>query len=149
MKPLTITADEVGALTGLKFPRWQNFVALYASGMGILAASMQAGYKSPDQPRKLLKTPQVAAALKAVRAEMAKRAEYGMDQLIGELNDAAAFAIETENATALVRARELKAKALGLLVDRMDLRMQMVPFRIVINGIDDVPEQQLKAVANG
>lgn len=144
---LAITADEVGALTGLKFPRWQTFVALYASGVGVLAASKAAGYKSIDQPRKLLRQPNVAAALKAVRAEMARRAEYGMDQLIGELNEAADFAVKTENATALVRARELKAKALGLLVDRMDLRVQQIPFRIVISGIDDAPE--LKAVANG
>jgi uncharacterized MAPEG superfamily protein len=139
-----ISADEVAALTGLKFPKWQIFVAAFASGMGVLAASIQAGYKSPDQPRKLLKKPEIAAALRAVRAEMAKRAEYGMDALIVELDAAADFAIETENATALVRARELKAKALGLLVDRMDLRVQQIPFRIVINGIDDT-----LAVANG
>jgi len=80
---------------------------------------------------------------------MARRAEYGMDQLIGELNEAADFAVKTENATALVRARELKAKALGLLVDRMDMRIQQIPFKIVINGIDDAPESELKAVANG
>lgn len=148
-RPGAITAEEVGALTGLKFPKWQLFVAAYASGMGVLAASMQAGYKSPDQPRKLLKQPVIAAALRAVRAEMAKRAEYTMDRLVGELDEAAQFAIETENATALVRARELKAKALGLLVDRMDLRVQQIPFKIVISGIDDAPDPELKAVANG
>ena len=98
---------------------------------------------------RLLRQPHVAAALIAVRAEMARRAEYGMDQLIGELNEAADFAVKTENATALVRARELKAKALGLLVDRMDMRIQQIPFKIVINGIDDAPESELKAVANG
>jgi hypothetical protein len=129
----TISAAEVHALTGLKFPRWQKFVALYASGAGLEASSLAAGYRSMDQPRKLLRQPDVAAALKAVRAEMARRAEYGMDRLIVELDEAAQFAIKTENATALVRARELKGKALGLLVDRMDMRVQQIPFRIEIN----------------
>lgn len=129
--------------TGLKFPRWQKFVALYASGVGLETSALNAGYKSPDQPRKLLRQPDVAAALKAVRAEMAKRAEYGMDHLIVELNEAAAFAIETENATALVRARELKAKALGLLVDRMDMRIQAIPFRIEINTMLPAKPQEV------
>jgi hypothetical protein len=129
----TITPDEVHALTGLKFPKWQTFVSLYASGVGLEAASRTAGYKSPDQPRRLLRQPEVAAALKAVRAEMARRAEYGQDQLIAELDEAAEFAIKTENATALVRAREMKGKVLGLLMDRVDMRVQQIPFRIEIN----------------
>lgn len=128
----TISATEVCELTGLKFPRHQTFVALYCSGMGLEAASLAAGYKSPDHPRKLLKTPAVVEALKAVRIAMAKRAEYGMDRFITEIDEAAQFAIKTENATALVRARELKAKALGLLVDRIDARVA-VGFSVALN----------------
>jgi len=97
-----------------------------------------AGYhtKAPKQAgTQLLNVPAVAAAVVKVRAEMARRAEYGMDRLITELDEAAAFAISTENATALVRARELKGKALGLLVDRMDMRVQQIPFRIEINTL--------------
>lgn len=138
---VSITPDEVGALTGLKFPKWQTFVSLYCSGIGLLAASQAAGYRSPDHPRKLLKTPQVVAALAAVRAEMAKRAEYSMDRFVSEIDEAAEFAIKTENATALVRARELKAKALGLLVERIDARVAIgfsvalhIPRREAANG---------------
>jgi hypothetical protein len=137
----SISSDEVGSLTGLKFPRHQTFVALYCSGIGLEAASRAAGYKSPDQPRRLLKTPAVVAALKGVRAEMARRAEYGMDRFITEIDEAAEFAIKTENATALVRARELKAKALGLLVERIDARVAVgfsvalhIPQRESANG---------------
>lgn len=138
MSSSSITPDDVEALTGLRRPKWQLFVAAYCSGATLAGAVKAAGYIRRNHKQggtQLLAKPAVAAAVKAVRAEMARRAEYGMDRLIAELDEAAAFAISTENATALVRARELKGKALGLLVDKMDMRIQQIPFRIEINTL--------------
>jgi hypothetical protein len=137
----SLTADDVAALTGLKRVRWQKFVAALASGATVSGAVQGAGYhcKAARQfgEKLLTRKPEIAAALATVRVEMARRAQYGMDRLIADLDSAAAFARETENANALARCLELKGKALGLLVDRMDLRVQQIPFRIVISGIDD------------
>jgi ABC-type Fe3+ transport system substrate-binding protein len=140
-----ITPDDVAALTGLSRPKWQKFVAAYCSGQTQTIAVQSAGYTTsvPKQAAtQLLKTPAVAEAVKAVRAEMARRAEYGMDRLIADLDEAAEFAKTTENATALVRARELKGKALGLLMDRVDMRVMQIPFRIEINTL--LPVLELK-----
>ena len=132
--------SDVEALTGLRRPRWQRFVAAVASGATLADSVVHAGYKT-KVPRqhgvRLQRVPAIAAALATVRAEMARRAQYGMDRLIADFDSAASFARETKNATALVRAHEMKGKALGLLVDRIDARVQQVPFRIVIGGIDE------------
>lgn len=134
----TISVDEVESLAGLTHPKWQRFVAAYVSGANQAAAVQAAGYTCRNlkqRATKLLQHPPIAAAIKAVRAEMARRAEYGMDRLIADFDEAAQFAIKTENATALVRARELKGKALGLLMDRVDMRVLQIPFRIEINTL--------------
>lgn len=71
----------------------------------------------------LLKRPAVAAAIKQGRVEAAKNAKYELEDMVRELNDVAQFAQDTGNATAYARAVELKGKALGLLIDRQDIRM--------------------------
>jgi len=148
-----VTTDDVAALTGLKRIRWQKFVALLASGSTVAAAVQGAGYgcKAPRQygEKILARHPEVAAALATVRAAMAERARYGMDRLVADLDSAMEFARATENANALARCLELKGKALGLLVDRMDLRVQQVPFRFVIAGIDERPPIEDQVVAGG
>ncbi|MGB9332111.1 MAG: terminase small subunit [Steroidobacteraceae bacterium] len=145
-----ITADDVAALTTLRLPRWQTFVASVASGSTVANAVRAAGYQckaARQRGEKLLQKPPIAAALATVRAEMAKRAQYGMDKLIVDLDSAMEFARHTENANALARCLELKGKALGLLVDRMDLRVQQIPFKIVIAGIDERPAIEAEAGA--
>jgi Terminase small subunit len=133
-EPVSLAAlSHVTALVNLKFPRWQRFVVLYATNLNLLQSARAAGYKGKDQCRKLLRHPQVAAALAAVRAEMAKLNAYDVNKLVADLDAAAEFARATENAQALVRAIEIKAKALGLLLDRVDMRIQQVPFSLTIN----------------
>jgi hypothetical protein len=148
-----LTADDVAALTGLKRPKWQKFVAALASGSTVAAAVVGAGYdcKSPRQygEKLLARKPEIAAALATVRAAMAKRAQYGMDKLVADLDSAMEFARSTQNANALARCLELKGKALGLLVDRMDMRVQQIPFRIVISGIAERPTVEAGAVTGG
>ena len=138
--PPGLTTADVAELTGLKFPRWQTFVVALTSGMSRADAAARAGYiHNRNAGDRLMRKPAIAAAVAAVRAAMAARAVYGLDSLIAELDQAAQFAIQTENATALVRARELKGKCLGLVIDRLDARIQTVPFKIVISGIADRP----------
>ena len=127
-----LTEADIEALTGLRRPRWQKFVLAYVASGSLTLASEAAGYHA-QRGRKVSKIPAVAEAVRVVRAELARRGTYDLGKLIVDLDDAADFAIKTENATALVRARELKGKALGLLVDRADVRVQQIPFRIEIH----------------
>jgi phage terminase small subunit len=133
-------AVDVAALVNLKRPRWQRFVVSYITQGNRAKAAIAAGYspRRADQAAyKLENHPAIAEAIRAVRRAMAERQRYTLDKLVADFDSAAAFAIETGNATALVRAREAKGKAMGLLVDRIDARVQNVPFRLVIGGIDD------------
>jgi hypothetical protein len=134
-----ITEAYVAALSGLRRPRWQKFVVAYIACGDLAKAVVASGYggKAPRMAGwRLERRPEIAAAIKTVREALAERSKYTLDKLVADLDDAAEFARQTSNATALVRARELKGKALGLLVDRLDARVQQVPFRIEINGID-------------
>ncbi len=138
-----LTEADVEALTGLRRPRWQKFVLAYVATGSMTAAYQAAGYTGKQLGRKLSRRPAVAEAIRVVRVELARRATYTLDKLIVDLDAAADFAVQTENATALVRARELKGKALGLLVDRIDARVQQVPFRIEINTqLPPVPSEE-------
>lgn len=128
----SLTEADIQALTGLTRPRWQKFVCVYVATGNLTTASDAAGYEK-QRGRKISRNPAVAEAIRVVRAELARRQVYDLDRLVMDLDAAADFAVKTENATALVRARELKGKALGLLVDRIDARVQIVPFRISIN----------------
>jgi Terminase small subunit len=75
------------------------------------------------QATRLLKRPEIAEAIQQGRKEAAADAQYELKDLVEELNSVANFAKETKNATAYARAVELKAKALGLLIDRQDIRV--------------------------
>jgi hypothetical protein len=145
-KSPTLTEADIEALTGLKRVRWQKFVLAYVMSGSMTVASDVAGFGA-QRGRKVSKRPAVAEAIRVVRAELARRATYDLDKLVADLDAAADFAVATENATALVRARELKGKALGLLMDRVDMRLQLVPFRIEINtALEALPPIEGKAV---
>jgi phage terminase small subunit len=126
-KSPAITADDVAALTGLKRPKWQTFVAAHASGATLAAAVVSAGYscaKPLQYGQKLLKRkPEIAAALVTVRQALAERSAFTMDKAMEQLRDDREFAIRTENAAAAVRASELMARMSGHLVDRIDARI--------------------------
>ena len=135
-----ITPAEIEALTGLKRVGWQKFVIAYVRTGNRTAAAIEAGYapkRADNAGYRLRHTPAIDKAIQAVRRALAERSQYSLDKLVKELDEAAEFARATENAAALVRARELKGKAMGLIVDRLDARVQAVPFRIAISGIDD------------
>lgn len=118
-------------------PRKVRFAELVASGRSQADAAREAGY-SLKAPRgagyKLMQDPRVAALVRQLQAELRQRSEITADQMIREFDEAADFAKKTENATALVRAREMKAKLAGLMVERVDARV--ASFAVMIGGIE-------------
>lgn len=117
------------------------FVLNVAAGMVPADALLKAGW---DQKRtvagstasRLLREDEaVKDAVAAIKADMAKRAEYDFDKFIAEMNEAMDFAKTTKNATALVRAIELKGKASGHIVERVDQRTQTSGFSLVVAGV--------------
>lgn len=118
------------------------FVLNVAAGMLPADALLKAGW---DQKRtvagstasRLLREDEaVKDAVAAIKADMAKRAEYDFDKFIMEMNEAMEFAKLTKNATALVRAIELKGKASGHIVERVDQRNVNAGFSIQIAGVE-------------
>lgn len=77
----------------------------------------------------------VMAAIDAARREMAASAKYTLESAFNELSEALAEARRTDNATAYVRAVEIRAKLLGLLVDRADVR-NLSALTIQIEGME-------------
>jgi hypothetical protein len=78
----------------------------------------------------------VQNALQLIRGDLAKRAAYNFDKFMNELDKAIDFAINTKNATAYVRAVELKGKSSGHLVERVDQRVAQAGYALVIQGVE-------------
>lgn len=118
-------------------PRQAKFVEGLIAGSTLLAAGLAAGYRDPSRYASLLaRKPLVAAAIDAARALAAARAGYGHATLMAELGEAMAFALKTDNAAAYVRAIELRGKATGLLVDRLDARVAVGGFVLNVHGLE-------------
>lgn len=120
-------------------PRHMAFVEHYLKSGNGQAAAIAAGYaKSSAHARAhelLHSNKAVMAMVEKARQAVARKGEFTLERLMEELNDGATFARETGNATALARFTELKAKAMGLLIERIDQR-QVGSFEINITGID-------------
>lgn len=120
-------------------PRQMVFVENYLRTNDAKSAAIAAGFapkSAAERAHKLLHSvPAVMAAVNKARNAVAKKSEYNLERLMDELNDGMDFARETSNATALARFTELKAKAMGLLIERIDQR-QVGSFEINITGID-------------
>lgn len=124
--PLAREPDFASALSGLR-AKHAAFVVAYLATGNATEAYRRAGYSTRYASRlayKLVHRRDIAAAIEACRAIKAREAEYTFDKASAELDDAASFARATKNAMAFVRARELKAKLWGHLVERQDIRAQ-------------------------
>ena len=127
-------------------PRQQAFVEAYAlpspiNGQAFNAseACRRAGYsvkRADSTAQRLLRTPKIKAAVDAMRAEVAERAGYTTERCMAELEKGMSFALQTENASAYVRAVELRGKLTGLLVDRVDMRAAVGVFTLTVVGLD-------------
>lgn len=117
------------------------FVLNVAAGMIPADALLKAGWQmkrtvaGSTACRMLREDEAIKDAVAVIKADMAKRAEYSFDKFMVEMNEAAQFAKDTKNATALVRAVELKGKASGHIVERVDQRTQASGFSLVVAGV--------------
>ena len=99
------------------------FVTALCGGISQAAAYRQAHPGSPVASASAAGAaraadPKVAQAIAEVKDALAAAAEYGFVAFMAEMNAAIAFSRETRNATAMVRAVELKGKSTGHLSDK-------------------------------
>lgn len=115
-------------------PRQAKFVAEYIASNNGAQAAIAAGYSHPSNARDALKVPLVAKALEDFRRRTVEKGIYDFDMAMAEANDAVAFAKETGNANALVKAIELRAKLNGLLIEKH--QHDVSGFSVFVSGID-------------
>src|SRR4030066_1180481 len=119
-----------------------KFVLNVAAGMAPADALVEAGWECSRKTatstagRLLREDEQVKDALNIIKADLALRAEYSFNSFIAEMDSAMEFARETKNATALVRAIELKGKASGHIVERVDQRNMNAGFQLMVTGVE-------------
>ena len=118
----------IGMAASKLSPRQMRFAAEYIkdpAANGTKAAE-RAGYSPRCAKQRacyLLKLPNVAAEIEAMRVAVRTGAVYDAVVAMDELKAGMDFAKATENATAFVRAVELRSKLSGLLSDRLDVNM--------------------------
>ena len=123
-------------------PKHLEFIRHYTSGASAHQAALAAGF-SPgyaSHAAALLKNPKIQAELKTMGDKVREQTLYDATAATAELNEAIEFSRSTKNATAAVRAIELKMRLNALLVERIDSR-NVAGFRIQIAGIDDDASQ--------
>ena len=120
--------------------RKRRFVECYFEhGRDGAKAAREAGYavKAARQSAYALlhEDPLVKHAIAEREAEIQEQHRITVDDMVKQFDEDREFAVETQNATAAVRASELKAKLAGLLVDRRDVRA-VGGFMVRIEGVD-------------
>lgn len=94
---------------------------------------------------RLAKHPEVKKIIAETRLAIVEKVKYTAIEAMKEAEMTIQFARETENASAMVKAVELRSKLMGLLVDKIDLRAS-VGFKVAISGIDDEPVREPEPV---
>jgi phage terminase small subunit len=106
-------------------PQQQRFLAAYMTGISARAAALEAGYSKTTADKRayelLHQNPAMKVALAEARNGLQLLANYNADSAMADFVAAAEFAIKTNNANALVKATEMKARLKGLLIDRAEL----------------------------
>lgn len=102
-------------------PKQQQYAELRAQGKTQGEAALLAGYNSKTGAYRAERNPLVNGYLSEVRRNAAVRAGYVVATAMDEARDAMGFARETENATAYVKAVELRAKLSGLLIEKHEV----------------------------
>ncbi len=114
----------------------REYVKGYLRTASVGQAAKSAGMSNKQAKAKghaMLKRPQVKAAIQAAQVESAKETAYTLTQSMEEAKEAMAFARETGNANALVKAIEHRAKLNGLLVENFNVRQTGLD--IIIHGV--------------
>lgn len=86
-------------------------------------AAIKAGYSektAQEMASENLSKPIIKEALAEHEKKMQEKYQYTLDDMVRELNDALASSAEEHNRSAQLKAIELKGKAFGLFVDRVE-----------------------------
>lgn len=110
-----------------KQQRYDRFVSEMLVDGNVTRSAKAAGYSEKtaySQGHRLLKNVEIANAIKAGQKDIAKRNELTIDDIIKELEEArtAALAAESPQSSAAVAATMGKAKVLGMLVDKSEVK---------------------------
>lgn len=105
-------------------PKQKAFVREYkANGGNGTQAAIKAGY-SEESARAIssenLTKPDIQEALKQEEKKMQEKYEYTIDDMVRELDDVKMKADSEQNRQAQIKAIELKGKAFGLFVDKVE-----------------------------
>lgn len=129
-------------------PKQQRYAELRAQGRTQGQAALEAGFHSKTGAYRAERNPIVRGYLNEIQRSASVRVGYIVATAMDEAKDAMGFARETENATAYVKAVELRAKLSGLLIDRvevvkMDLKgaLVMAEARIISTSVSTQIEQ--------
>lgn len=117
-----LQASIAAAVSGLSIPD-ATFVTSLCGGATPANAYRRAHPSHPEKTassRAAVKSaePKVAKAIHLVKEALSAAAAYGFANFMEEMTEAMIFAKATKNATALVRAVELRGKATGTLNDK-------------------------------
>lgn len=110
-----------------KQQRYDRFVSEMLVDGNVTRSAKEAGYSEKtaySQGHRLLKNVEIANAIKAGQKDIAKRNELTIDDIIKELEEArtAALTAESPQSSAAVAATMGKAKVLGMLVDKSEVK---------------------------
>jgi len=104
--------------------RQQRFVSAYVAGASAAEAARQAGYGpgySAKAAKYLLPHPSIAAAIQEVQVTLQSKTLFDAEALVKECDELIRFGREKGNPMSCVKALELKAKALGLLTEKIEV----------------------------
>lgn len=118
-----------------------KFVEAYKTCANIRQSARAAGYSESNRSlTKILKNPDVIKMLEEHKQMVIASGRYGYEKAMKECEEAISFARDTENASAMVKAIELKTKLSGLLIEKAEIKT--VGFQIYIQGFDDAPKSE-------
>jgi len=106
-------------------PRKSIFISEILTGKNGAEAARAAGIEKKNaarQANRWQKDPEVAEEIERGLAAIREGSAVTAETMIRQLDCDRQFAIKTENASAATRASELKAKLVGLMIDRRDTR---------------------------
>lgn len=102
------------------------FVAGIAAGKSAKDAATAAGF-SPESAPALLKREPVRAALAEVRHEILSEGRWGLVQALAEADDLISQSRQANQLSAAMKGLELKARLLGMLLDRQEIAVKEQP----------------------
>ena len=136
-------------------PKQEHFARLYVETGNASEAYRQAYNAENMKPEtvtneayKLLQSPDISAMVDDLKAETRQRHRVTVDDLLHELEQAraAALAAPTPQSSAAVSATMGKAKMLGLLVDKAEIKAEAEIQEKPQSPISSLPEEEKQAI---